>query len=148
MKVRRAEKGDLVWLLTELEQFAQFADTKYSMLPSDESIRAEILRKLMDEHLFLVSEKEDGGRTGFVAGLVVPHVLNPEIMVLYETFWWTSLEHRGSSAGLRLLDAALDWAEKHVDWVFWSLQHNTPVTDRVLLKRGFREQERQFLKEF
>lgn len=147
MKVRRANEGDLPWLLTELTQFAEFADTKYSMLPPKESTRKEILKALMKEHVFLIAEKDGGGRTGFVAGLVVPHLLNPDILVFYETFWWVALEYRGSSAGLRLLDAVVVWAKEHIDWVFWSLQHNTPITDRVLTKRGFREQERQFLLE-
>lgn len=135
------------WMLLELEQFAQFLDTKHSLLPPEESTREEILLTLMKEHLFLIAEKDGGGRTGLFAGIVVPHILNPSVRVLYELIWWVSLEHRGSSAGLRLLDAALDWAKGKVDWVFWTTQHNTPVADRVFLKRGFKVQQTDFLLE-
>ena len=147
VRIRHATEGDVLWLLPELVEFAKFADTKYSMIPSKESVQVEILTGMIKDHLFLVAEGPTGPM-GFVAGLVVPHLFNPEILVCHETFWWVKVEHRGSSAGIRLLDAFTLWCESHgVHWIFFSFQHNTPINERAFTKRGFRIQEYQYLKE-
>lgn len=145
-KVVWADESDMAWILQELRQFADFASTKKSLFPSDEKRAIGVIRDLIDNHVFMVAERGEE-RLGLIAGLVVPHVMNTDILVCYETFWWVSEAHRQSRAGLKLLTAFTDWCKEHVDWVFFSLQHNTPCSDKALLKRGYRLQESQYLLE-
>jgi len=146
MRVRRAFPGDADWIIPELVKFARFADTKRSLIPSDPSVRDSIVDALIRRHVFFVSEK-DGVPTGFICGLVAPNVLNPEIAVCYETFWWVLEKWRGSRAGVVLLDAFTQWCRENVDWVWFSLQHNTPGGERALMRRGYAYQETKFLLE-
>lgn len=147
MRVRKAVEGDKPWLLTELKKFADFVETKHSLWPEDPKTQDEVLTSLISQHLFFIALRDSGERVGFAAGLVTCHWFNPDVQVFSELFWWVIPERRGSSAGLILLDAVIDFCKEHVDMVFWSLSHKTEVSDRALLKRGFREQERRFLLE-
>ncbi len=146
MNIRKAQEGDAEWLIPELSKFAQFACTRLSMLPQNVEVIHEGLRKFIETHLFLVAEN-DGEAAGFVAGLVFPHLFNPEILVLQEIFWWVREQYRGSRAALLLLNAFVEWGREHVDWIFFSMQHNTPATDRALVKRGFKMHEQTYLLE-
>lgn len=145
--VRMAVEGDLDWLLGELKRFDHFAGTAKSMFPKDVDLLVEKLIGMMKEHVLLIAEKS-GARLGFVGGFLLPHLFNSDIYCLQETFWWVCPEHRKTSAGIRLLEA-FDEAGRAigVDWVFFSLMHNSPVNDRCLTKRGYRPQEHYYLKE-
>lgn len=141
--VRKATGGDLDWILQELEQFAQSTKTKYSLFAPQEEVRHKIILNIIENHVFFVAEKE----RGMAAGFIVPHIFNPEILVLYEAFWWVSLDHRKSRAGLKLLNEFVKWGKENVDWIIFGLQNNSGVNDKTLFKRGFRVQERQYLME-
>lgn len=148
MDVRYAMEEDLDWLLGELKEFAEFMDTKYSLFADSESLRRTLLTNMVKEHLFLVAQNGDGERVGFVAGLIHEHIFNPAILVCQETFWWVVKKHRGGRAALKLLDAYVEECEAlDVQWIFFSMQFNTPASDRVLLKRGFELREKFYLKE-
>ena len=149
VRVRKAVEGDIEWLLIELEEFARFADTKYSLLPREDSVRRQILKAFIEKHVFFVAEEEENGeRLGFISGLVHPHVFNPQLYVCQEMWWWVPKKTRGRSrAGMMLLDAFTEWGRENVDWIFFSLNHNTPVRPEALEKRGYNFQEMQFLAE-
>jgi hypothetical protein len=137
----------LNWLLEELKKFDQFAGTRYSMFPeSEEDARGRLLN-LIREHVFLVAERASE-RVGFVAGFIFQHHFNKDLLCLQECFWWVMPKYRGSSAGIRLLDAfKLAGESLEVDWIYFSMLPNTPASDRALLRRGFKLQDRLFLLE-
>ncbi len=144
--VRRATIEDISWLLTQLTHFSRFFGSKRELcgnLPYAEGF----LHQLVEKHLLLIADGEGVGQVGFVAGLVTPHPFNPDISLLAETFWWVSEEHRGSRAGLMLLDAFTDWGKKNVNWLTFGLEEISPVSDRCLTKRGFKLRERSYLLE-
>ena len=110
-------------------------------------ISEDLLAEMIANHVLLIAER-GAERLGFVGGVLAPQLFNREIYCLQETFWWVTPEARGTSAGLRLLDAFNEAGEKvGVDWIWFSLQHNTPCKDKALIKRGFRLQERMYLRE-
>jgi RimJ/RimL family protein N-acetyltransferase len=102
---------------------------------------------MIENHLFLVAENEAGPQ-GFAGGMVGRHPFNPEIRTLVEYFWWVKLEHRGGRAALKLLNAFLEWGERHVEWItFCTAPRIMNVSPSVLERRGFRHFESAFVKE-
>ena len=160
MVVREARLDDMDWLIQELRAFSEFSTYQHKLFPPDE-IEVRVKVKQLIEHQFVrIAYQEyfaegfeglDMGRrerpVGFIAGLHGEHWFNPEIHTFTELFWWVQPEHRGSSAGVRLLEAFIDEGERRRGWIVFGLEHNSPVKDETLLKRGFRVQERSFLKE-
>jgi hypothetical protein len=143
---RRATPKDVDWLVTQLRAFSEFMGTRLPLFGSEELVRVN-LATMIDSHVVLIAEREDGLLMGFIGGVYIPHVFNPEIRVLSETFWWVSPEHRNTRAGLLLLNAFVDFGKAHADWITVALEEKSPVSDRCLTKRGFRTLEKNYLLE-
>ncbi len=140
--VRTANITDIDWLLSELKEFSKFYDSRIELFGDPEHARRGLI-DLMANHLLLIADKAHT-RMGFIAGLIVPHLFNPKIKVLAETFWWVPEAHRGSRAGLMLLDSFVAYGNKHANWITFSLESKSPVD---LTKRGFKFQEKSYLME-
>ena len=146
--IRPGRPEDIDWLLGQLKNFSDFFGTKLSLFGADEDYSRFVIQSFMSEpHVLLIAEKEDVGPIGFVAGIVTPHLFNPAIKVLAESFWWVDEAHRGSRAGLMLLNDFIAWGKTRVDWITFALEEKSPVNEKALLKRGFRLQERSYLME-
>lgn len=146
IEIRRATPEDVDWLIPQLRRFSSFFGSKKPLFGDEEYARAGLLT-LIEQHLFLLAEREDVGRMGFIAGYVLPHMFNPQIRLLAEAFWWVDEQYRGSRAGAQLLKAFMEWGEANVDWIQFSLEESSPVKEDAFLKRGFVLKERSFLKE-
>ena len=144
--VRGAVETDLEWLFGEMKSFSEFFGSNKSLMPDDVDHGFKILEDLVKNHLFLIAE-EDGERLGLIAGMVHPHLFNPAIKVLSEFFWWVPEEHRGSRAGLMLLNEFTKWGKDNVDWVIMTLEHHSPVNTRCLTKRNFKPRETTYMLE-
>lgn len=145
INIRRATPADIPWLATQLESFDQFFAWERPIFDSAYVLEC-FLPKLVDEHVVLLAERGDE-RLGFIAGLRSPHLFNPAIMTLMELFWWVPEEHRGTRAGLMLLNAFTEHGAATADWVSMSLEHNSPVREETLTRRGYRMKERAYLLE-
>lgn len=146
IEIRHGEAADVDWMLGQLRKFAQFFGSKRSLFGDEAHARAT-LGGMIQDHLVLVAAADGSERLGFIAGLITPHMYNPEIRVLCETFWWVAEEHRRSRAGLLLLNAFLAWGKAHADWITFSLEQNSPMRAESLEKRGLHLHERSFLME-
>ena len=145
VEVRRATIEDVDWLLMQLRAFEKFAGYKRSLIEDEAFARAGIA-SLINEHVVFIAHK-DGERHGFVAGAFAPHPFNPKVRVLSEMFWWIVPEHRDGRAAVLLLDKFEECGRGIADWVVFSLEHNSPVRDKHLTSRGFRQIERAYLLE-
>lgn len=146
IRVRHARNDDIPWLLEQLRAFDQFFGAGRSLFPSDPLRAQHIVESLIFQHPFHVAlEGED--RVGFIAGILAPHPYNGAIRQLTEAFWWVAPEYRGTRAGSLLLDAFIEEGKQRADWIVMTLEHDSPVHDRVLEKRGFKPKERSFLLE-
>lgn len=146
IEVRKASDADLDWMFSELQAFDDFFGAKKSLIPSDPAEGRKILENLVEQHLFLVAER-DGKLLGLIAGMIHNHLFNPEVTVLTEIFWWVPSEYRGSRAGLMLLNEFTNWGKENVDWVTMTLEHHSPVNEKSLFKRGFKLSEKQYMLE-
>ena len=144
--IRTARLTDIDWLLGQLENFSKFYGTKRSLFGDLEYSR-KFLEVMITEHVFLIADSDEFGPVGLIAGTLEPHTYNPEILTLIESFWWVDEKHRGGKAGLMLLNAFTEWGKKNVDWIWMTLETDSPVKDATLTRRGFKEQERSFLLE-
>jgi hypothetical protein len=144
--VRPALLTDLSWMLVECEKFCDIYDTKAKLFPTPE-FAEKIVGSFIEHHVVLVAEHIEKGPVGFIGGVLTPHLFNPEIKVLAETFWWVKEEWRGTRAGHNLLAAFVDVGKKHSDWITLSVIQKTPIKEEALLKRGFVCLERNYLME-
>jgi len=140
-----ANNNDIPWLLEQLQQFDSFVGTKYSMFKSKDFAEKKMI-EILKKHLVMIAEN-DIKPVGFIAGLVHEHLFNPELKVLTEIFWWVDRAHRGTRAGLMLLNSFVEWGESYCDWISVNLEEKSPVSDRCLTKRGFKVLETSYLKE-
>lgn len=104
------------------------------------------MKNHIDHHVLLVAESS-AGIIGFVSGMLHQHLFNPNIIVLTETFWWVKEEHRGSRAGLVLLNEFTRIGKMKANWIAFTLEHHSPVNDRCLIKRGYAIKEHTYLLE-
>lgn len=143
--VRRGTLDDAEWILEELPAFSDFAGTKFPLFEDPAHVR-RMLHAVIQDHLVFVATRGQE-RLGFIAGIAQQHPFNPRIRVLTEQLWWVPQQHRGSRAGAMLFQAFVEWGENNVDWISFGLEAHSPVRDAVFTRRGFRLQERVFLKE-
>lgn len=155
IRVRAAGENDLDWLMTQLHEFNAFAAHKRSLI-EDDGYAMMALRQLVNEHVCFIAEDmqhatnplyEHRARLGFIAGYKTPHLFNPKIRVLTESFWWVAEEHRGSGAALALLNEFEAYGRRYCDWAIMTLEHHSPVNPRHLTRRGFLPREQSFLLE-
>jgi Acetyltransferase (GNAT) family len=145
--IRRGKHEDIAGILKQLESFSKFYTTRRSLYPSDPEYAVAGVKVIIDNHLVYVADHVDHGIVGLIAGFITPHFFNPEIRVLAEMFWWVDVEFRNTSAGARLFAEFLNWGKENADWVTMVLEHNSPVREETLLKRGFKLQERSYIYE-
>lgn len=144
--VRSATAEDIPWLLEQLQAFSDFYGTQRALYPGD-AAAVQILAQLMgDGHPFFIADR-GGWRLGFIVGVRTPHWLNPAIVCVKELFWWVDPEHRGSRAGLLLLDHYRAYGVANATWVGMTLEHDSPVNPQTLMRRGFVPKETEYLLE-
>lgn len=144
--IRPGVPSDIDWLTDQLRAFSRFMETRLPVFGDDNLVKSG-LATMIENHVVRVAEREDCGPMGFIGGLYGPHPFNPNIRLLTETFWWVSEEHRGSRAGLLLLQDFIDHGKKTSDWVSVALEAKSPVDERCLTRRGFRHLESSYLLE-
>lgn len=146
IRVRAGNENDIPWLVSQLREFAAFFGTKRSLFGSEEYV-CRALKSMLADHVLVVAMTENEVPVGFIGGVFAPHIMNPEIKYLGETFWWVQEKYRATRAGLMLLDTFVDIGKRKADWITFGLEAKSPVSERHLLKRGFHLHERSYLHE-
>ena len=145
-KIRDANLDDIDWVIPELKHFSDTIRCDPPLFSDEETVRQQ-LTTVIEKHLFLVSETIKGECSGLIAGVYAPHYLNPSVKILNELLWWVREEHRRSRAGLELLNEFINRGRQRVDWVLFTLEKQSPVNERCLIKRGFKPMETSYLYE-
>lgn len=143
--VRRANKSDLDFIVAQCEEFSKFYGTKKELFPGKE-FASQGLLNIIENHVAFVSEV-DGELSGFISGYFVEHPFNPKLKLLAENFYWVKQESRFGKSALKLLNAFVDFGQANSDWITFSLEHHSPMKEAALEKRGFKFQEKSFLRE-
>lgn len=144
--IRNATEKDMPFLIEELKGFSKFFNSSIPLMPSDEAAE-KILSVFIKDHFFRIGEI-DGKPVGFISGLIGPHLYNPGIKVLTESFWWVKPEYRRrTKIGSMLFDDFCNYGERYCDWIIMTIEDNSPVNENIFLKRGFRFKEKSFIYE-
>lgn len=143
--VRPALASDAAWCVDQLKDFADFYNSQHSLFGDREYAISSFQNKI-EKHLVYVAER-DGDLVGFISGYITPHIYNPQITVLTESFWWVVPEHRGSRAGYLLFKNFVEFGKENCDWVITTLESHSPVRDDFLLRHGFKLKEKSYIME-
>lgn len=145
---RRAQLSDIDWILAQLKTFANFYGSQISLYSKDIDWSKGQLKHFIENHYFLIAEAaEHETRIGFISGVLTPHIFNPSLTVLSETFWWVDEQYRGTRAGLMLLNEFTEWGKVNANWVTFAIEEHSPVDERCLTKRGFKLKEKNYIME-
>ena len=85
--VRRAEVGDMDWLVDTLQKADKFYPANQSLFCWD-SVESR-LSDMIVNHVLLVAERE-GKLVGYIGGYLAPHIFNPKLSTLIQALWWVS----------------------------------------------------------
>lgn len=128
--VRPANNYDKPWLRQQLSTFKE--------MPSSHC--AVFVDKLVDKYICFVAESEKSGLVGVIAGILTPHIYNPEKRLLAEMFFWVEEEYK-KSAGAMLLEEFLEIGDNQSAQVQISMEKHCPLDEKFLLKSGFKLRE-------
>ena len=137
--VRYAAEADKAWVK---EQCKAFLGTLPVGVPYDDD-RMDVL--WATPGLFCIIAERGGVRCGLGVYTQLPHMFNQQVLTFTELVWWVPPEHRGTRAGLILLDA-MDKIAQSCDIAVFSTESNSPISSRALTKRGYVPQEQAFVK--
>jgi GNAT superfamily N-acetyltransferase len=137
MKIRRATVLDTEWALNLGIQFLKEAQAHRIDEIDDEHLYLRAA-EILDSGVVFIAENDNSERVGALACIVAPAVWFPEDE-LHELFWYVLPEHRGTSAGLRLLKAFIDYGKAHesVRKIILLRRDDSPLSKDAYSKRGF-----------
>jgi hypothetical protein len=133
-----ATEDDLPVMLVAAKEFISF----YGMEWDAPSVNT-MLTYLVNEGVVFLAKKENVV-VGGIGGQLVKNPWNQKQVLLQEMFWWVDKEHRGSSAGLRLLHA---FEKSNSVPVVLSVLPQTPIKQNMLSKLGYSVKEYSLVKE-
>jgi hypothetical protein len=114
MKIRQANKFDLPQLKQMLWNYHDSGSIK-GLTIDDEETGMKILRViLVGGGLALVSEKNNK-LTGMLLAIKSPFLWDHNKLIMNEIAYWVETEHRGSTAGYRLLKEYVEHCDKLKD---------------------------------
>lgn len=86
----------------------------------------------------------NGRPVGAIGGILVPHIYNPNIIVLSELMWYVLPEYRNGRAGLLLIKEFKKLAEEIADEATLSTLPSSDIKTETLEKLGFTFGEKAF----
>lgn len=137
--VTKAHEEDKEWVLEQCEAFLRTADVN---VPFN---KQHLLVLWNTPQIQVLIVKHKGERRGLGVYSVAGHPFNPDVSTFTELVWWVPEAHRNSRAGLILLDVMDDIASKY-DLALFSVLHNSPIAERALTRRGYKQKETSFVK--
>jgi|TARA_R110000868_G_scaffold274814_1_gene534477 N-acetylglutamate synthase-like GNAT family acetyltransferase len=115
MKIREANKFDLPEVIAMLRDFR--GHTPIDMMKdcdNEEYVNKMFHHILLGGGVAFIAEK-DGVAVGMIAGVKDHNIWDPDLKMLRELVFWVKEEHRGSTAGYKLIKAYNKKAEELID---------------------------------
>lgn len=108
--IRKASRHDIPALLDMLRDYRQATPLEFLKDADDAEYVGQMLLELIAGKGVVFLAEQDGKAIGMMIAAVMPSIWSPKHLVLTEFAYWVSPEHRGGTAGYRLLRAYLDEA--------------------------------------
>lgn len=149
--IRRAKHSDVPNLIPLGRHFHD-ASGYASIIPFSEAALADLALGMINnpERATIIVHDQDGSIVGMCGGMIVPSLLNQDVLLATELFWWVEEQHRSGIGAIRMLNAMEVWARSNgaVSLTMMTLDRmNADSIGRVYERLGFRPAERTYLKE-
>ena len=108
--IRKANRFDIPAVLDMLRQYRSETPLEFLKDANDAEYVTQMLNELIAGRGVVLLAEIDGKSVGMMIAAVMPSIWSPKHFVLTEFAYWVEPEHRGSTAGYRLLRAYLDEA--------------------------------------
>lgn len=115
MKIRLANKFDIPNLIRMMKNYREHSPIPCLKSADNESYVTDILTHiLMGRGVIFVAEWTEGA-IGMLIAVKNSNIWDPNIMVMNELAYWVDEQHRGSTAGYRLLSAYREYCQDLID---------------------------------
>jgi L-amino acid N-acyltransferase YncA len=108
--IRKANRFDIPAVLDMLRQYRSETPLEFLKDANDAEYVTQMLNELIAGRGVVLLAEIDDKSVGMMIAAVMPSIWSPKHFVLTEFAYWVEPEHRGSTAGYRLLRAYLDEA--------------------------------------
>lgn len=144
MRIRKAHPTDLPYLLEHAKEFIKFYNNKN--IKYNEAHLLHLGHTLIEKHVLVVAETEDGKIAGMLGAMYVPNPIDPSCISLTELFWWVGEEYRRTRAGWLLLSFLEAVGEKYEVPVVISVLPQTGDVTPLLERHGFVKVEESYVR--
>ena len=104
MKIRFADVWDTEEIITMLDHYRQSSPLAFHK-ESGEARARKILAQIFAGRGFILLSEEQFGITGMLIAIKNANIWDEEALMVNEVAYWVEPEHRGTSAGYRLIKA-------------------------------------------
>lgn len=149
MKIRTVTPDDLDSLLRMAHAFHSASHVSESLPLCDKSFVNSIVNMLSDGRGMVFVAERDGELCGMIGVMLSRHWFNESLLLASDMFWWVDDSARGSSAGLKLLNAAESWAKECGCYMMVMAHTPTIQPEKVhnlYIRRGYAQQDTYYAK--
>lgn len=114
MKIRLANKFDIPQLLQMLRNYRDSNTINGLKVESEETAKKILTAIIVGMGVAIISEK-DNKLTGMLLAVKTPYMWDNDKLIMSEIAYWVEPEHRGSTAGYRLLSKYVEIADDLLD---------------------------------
>ena len=115
MKIRLANKFDFPQILQLLHKFKMAAHTDMSNQFNNENHVATVYAHILAGRGLAIVADKDGVLVGMFIAMIDPIIWDPNTLIMRELAYYVDEEHRGGTAGYRLLAEYVKQADKLVE---------------------------------
>lgn len=108
--IRKASKFDIPGILDMLRKYREQTPLEFLREADDAEYITQMLTELIAGRGVVLIAEQEGKPIGMMIAGIMPSMWSPKHLVLTEFAYWINPEHRGGTAGYRLLRAYLDEA--------------------------------------
>jgi hypothetical protein len=126
-----------------VQEIARWAEEtgNFKLLPDDPNEAGRIWLEWIANHYVIIAE-EGPTPCGFLMAWRGAHPFNPKVRALTVGLWVVARKWRKSRAGVLLVHALTEYADREADVVYFTLQRGSG--DRMMARHGFTPLERDF----
>ena len=111
--IREATKKDIPFIFPMLAEFFQYAKLdKWGLSIDGRSLIGTMIHLIEDDHSVLYVLEINGDIVGTIAGTNAGWYANYKQFKAQELWYWVCPKYRKGTAGIKLLNALIDWAKE------------------------------------
>jgi GNAT superfamily N-acetyltransferase len=147
--IREANKFDVDGIIKMLKNYRAAAPLDVLKYADDEEYIGRMITEIIAGMGFVLVSEKDEQLTGMLICAKIPNIWNPKTHQCSEVAYWVEEDHRGGTAGYRLMNAYIEKCEEwkrqgKIHFYTMSKMNNSP--DLKYQKFGFEKLEETWFK--